>query len=45
MDEGKFITELENKEEGTGLEKKVCSVWDNDFKVPVGQQTLVGIWR
>lgn len=43
--EWKFLTEVENKKGGTGLEKKMSSVWDSDFKVPVGQQILVGVWN
>lgn len=38
LDEWKFITELENKEGGTGLENKVSSVWDSDFDVPMGPE-------
>ena len=38
LDEWEFITELENKEGGTGLEKKMSSIWDSDFEVPMGQE-------
>lgn len=44
LDEWKFTSDLERKEGETGLERKMSSVWDSDFKVPVAQEVLVGIW-